>query len=151
MNRLSRVNFNLIFYLFISEINLFKQSRYAEKFEINNISYRILVKAYGLRFFFVVNGKAGKFDFIPLLLTTGAGFGLLALPTIIADFILLNCTKKRKFYKQLKEADSSRIYHRSMTKSIHNRSGITRGFRPSSSFYNAKFNGLMVPEHASSS
>ena len=45
----------------------------------------------------------GKFDFIPLLLTTGAGIGLLALPTIIADFILLNCTQKRKSYRKLKE------------------------------------------------
>ncbi len=58
-----------------------------------------------------MNGKAGKFDFIPLLLTTGAGIGLLALPTIIADFILLNCTKKRKLYRNLKEYDTANPNH----------------------------------------
>ena len=67
--------------------------------------YRTLIKAYGLRFIIVVTGKAGQFDFIPLLLTVGAGIGLLAIPTIIADFILLNLTKKRKFYQKLKEYD----------------------------------------------
>ncbi len=32
-----------------------------------------MIKAYGLRIFIVVNGKAGKFDFIPLFLTIGSG------------------------------------------------------------------------------
>lgn len=52
-----------------------------------------------------MTGKAGKFDFIPLLITVGSGIGLLAIPTIIADFLLLNATKKRKIYQQLKEYD----------------------------------------------
>lgn len=67
--------------------------------------YRTLVKAYGLRFIIVVTGKAGRFDFIPLFLTIGAGIGLMVIPTLIADFVLLNLTKERKFYKQLKEYD----------------------------------------------
>lgn len=52
-----------------------------------------------------MTGKAGKFDFIPLLITVGSGIGLLAIPTIIADFLLLNATRKRKIYQQLKEYD----------------------------------------------
>ena len=79
--------------------------RYADKYAVNNTMYRTLIKAYGLRFIIVVTGKAGRFDFIPLLLTVGAGIGLLAIPTLIADFILLNLTKKRKFYQKLKEFD----------------------------------------------
>ncbi len=47
--------------------------RFAEKYFRNNQKYRLLVKAYGIRIFIVVTGKAGKFDFIPLFLTVGAG------------------------------------------------------------------------------
>lgn len=72
---------------------------------VNGTLYRTLVKAYGLRFIIVVTGKAGRFDFIPLFLTIGAGIGLMAIPTLIADFVLLNLTKNRKFYQQLKEYD----------------------------------------------
>jgi P2X purinoceptor 4 len=49
------------------------RQRYADKYEINNVTYRTLVKAYGLRFIITVTGKAGKFDVIPLFLTIGAG------------------------------------------------------------------------------
>ncbi|CAF1099834.1 unnamed protein product, partial [Brachionus calyciflorus] len=79
--------------------------RFADKYAVNGTIYRTLIKAYGLRFIIVVTGKAGRFDFIPLLLTIGAGIGLLAIPTLIADFILLNLTKERKFYQKLKEYD----------------------------------------------
>ena len=34
--------------------------RYAERYEKENTKYRVLIKAYGLRFFIVVSGKAGK-------------------------------------------------------------------------------------------
>ena len=47
--------------------------RYAEKYEQNATLHRILVKAYGLRFIIVVSGNGGKFNFIPLLTTIGAG------------------------------------------------------------------------------
>ena len=47
--------------------------RYSEKYEINGKKYRNLIKAYGLRIFIVVNGKGGKFDFIPLFLSIGSG------------------------------------------------------------------------------
>lgn len=86
--------------------------------------YRILTKAYGLEFIILVTGKmikiskyqnsnqikqfegrAGKFDFIPLFLSIGSGIGLCAIPVLISDFLLLNFTKKRKFYNDLKEFD----------------------------------------------
>ena len=79
--------------------------RYSDKFEKNGTTYRTLIKAYGLRFLVEVYGKAGKFSPITLLITLGAGIGLLSVATIVADFILLNITKKRKFYRELKELD----------------------------------------------
>lgn len=66
----------------------------------------MLVKAYGLRFIIIVNGQGGKFNIIPLMLTIGAGLGLLSLATIVADCMLVTCTKKREIYKKLKEHDS---------------------------------------------
>jgi hypothetical protein len=33
------------------------------------------------------------------------GIGLLVIPSLISDLILLNLTKKKKFYKSLKEYD----------------------------------------------
>lgn len=47
--------------------------RYADKYELDGEEYRNLIKAYGLRFIITVTGEAGKFDFIPFMLTIGAG------------------------------------------------------------------------------
>ncbi|CAF0928527.1 unnamed protein product [Brachionus calyciflorus] len=80
--------------------------RFSDKFEVNGTLYRILVKAYGLRFVINVSGKAGKFNFVPLLITIGAGLGLLSVATIVADFFLLYLTSKKNFYRELKELDS---------------------------------------------
>ena len=102
-------------------------SRYSEAFFINNTEFRRHVKAFGIRFIIVVNSKAGKFDFIPLLISVGSGIGLLgtfaclflslkiliiififycqALPILIADCILLNFTKHKDFYEGIKIHD----------------------------------------------
>ena len=40
---------------------------------------------------------------IPLFLTIGAGIGLMSISVLIADFTLLHCTKKKKFYQKIKE------------------------------------------------
>ena len=72
---------------------------------MNGSIHRILTKSYGLRFIVVVSGNGGKFSFIPLLTTIGAGIGLLAIPTLLSDFILLNLTKKRRFYRDIKSYD----------------------------------------------
>lgn len=65
--------------------------------------YRELVKAYGIRFVITVTGEAGKFSFLPLLLTLGSGIGLLSLATVVADLFMLNLLKRKEFYKGLKE------------------------------------------------
>ena len=77
--------------------------RFAKYFEINETMYRVLVKAYGLRFVIDVSGEGGKFDFVPLFINLGAGLGLLSVATIVADFVLLNLTSRKKFYREIKE------------------------------------------------
>lgn len=77
--------------------------RFADKYEINGTMYRELTKAYGLRFIIIVTGQAGKFNFLPLLLTLGSGLGLLSLATVAADLVMLNLLRRREFYKGLKE------------------------------------------------
>lgn len=47
--------------------------RFANKYYENHIEYRILYKAYGLRFLINVSGSAGKFNIVPFLLSIGAG------------------------------------------------------------------------------
>jgi hypothetical protein len=42
---------------------------------------------------------------MPLMLTIGAGFGLMSLSVIIADCVMLHCTKDRSFFKKMKEFD----------------------------------------------
>jgi P2X purinoceptor 4 len=79
--------------------------RFSDKYETEKTEYRVLTKAYGLRFIINVIGKAGKFNFVPLLLTLGAGIGLLSVATILADIFLITCTKKKAVYRQLKELD----------------------------------------------
>lgn len=39
------------------------------------------------------------------MLTIGAGFGLMSISVIVADCVMLNCTKDKKFYQQMKELD----------------------------------------------
>lgn len=80
--------------------------RFAKYFEVNETMYRVLVKAYGLRFVINVSGEGGKFDFVPLLINLGAGLGLLSVASIVADFVLLNFTSRKKFYRELKELNT---------------------------------------------
>ncbi len=49
--------------------------RYANYYE----NSRTLYKATGIRFVLLVNGSAGKFNFIPLVIKVGSGLGLLAI------------------------------------------------------------------------
>lgn len=76
---------------------------------MNGTTYRTLVKAFGLRFIIQVSGKAGKFNFIPFFTTVGSGIGLLSVATLVADCMLLNLTKKRKFYQQLKAPETAPV------------------------------------------
>ena len=52
---------------------------YANYYYENGTEYRDLIKAYGLRFVVNVDGQAGKFSFVPLVLNLGSGLALLAI------------------------------------------------------------------------
>ncbi|CAF3208684.1 unnamed protein product [Rotaria sp. Silwood2] len=74
--------------------------RYATSWKHNEEYFRILRKAYGLRFIITVNGKAGKFDLIELSLNVGSIVGLLGLATFICDILLLHLSKNSRIYRK---------------------------------------------------
>ncbi|KAM6315790.1 P2X purinoceptor 5 isoform 2-T2 [Podargus strigoides] len=45
--------------------------------DAEGVDYRTLIKAYGIRFDVMVNGKAGKFNIIPTVINIGSGLALL--------------------------------------------------------------------------
>lgn len=53
-------------------------------FTLSNVAFILILN-------FSVTGVAGKFDVMPLMLTIGAGFGLMSLSVIIADCVMLHC------------------------------------------------------------
>ena len=57
---------------------------------------RTLVKAYGLKFLVVVDGRASKFDLKNTVIVLVTGLGLLGLSTMLCDFILLNYSTDRR-------------------------------------------------------
>ena len=62
---------------------------------------RTLVKAYGLKFLIVVDGRASKFDLKNSVIVLVTGLGLLGLSTMFCEFILLNySTDRRKVVSQ---------------------------------------------------
>ena len=64
---------------------------------------RTLVKAYGLKFLIVVDGRASKFDLKNTVIVLVTGLGLLGLSTMFCDFILLNySTDRRKVRNSLR-------------------------------------------------
>ena len=84
--------------------------RFANKYYEGGVEYRVLYKAYGLRFLINVSGKAGKLDVVPLMLCIGAGLGLMSLSVIAADCVMLNCTSKKKFYQEIKELNAEKEF-----------------------------------------
>jgi hypothetical protein len=52
--------------------------RFANKFKYSNKDYRVLYKAYGLRFIINVGGQARQLSIVKLTLTIGAGIGLMS-------------------------------------------------------------------------
>jgi hypothetical protein len=60
----------------------------------------VLTKAFGIRFFIKVVGKATKFDLITLLLSVGSGVGLLSFATLFADCFIFNLSRKRRKYRE---------------------------------------------------
>jgi len=60
--------------------------------------YRDLFKVYGIRFLYLITGKGGKFDIVPLLVNLGSGLALLGIATVVSDFITLHILPARKYY-----------------------------------------------------
>ena len=52
-----------------------------------------------------MSGTSGLFSIERLVLTIGAGFGLLSISVIIADFVMLHCAKNKSLYQKIKELD----------------------------------------------
>jgi len=76
--------------------------RYADYYVQEDTRYRVLTKAYGIKFELLVHGKAGKFNVIPLLTNLGAGMALLGIATVWCDFIVMYLLKKRNVYREHK-------------------------------------------------
>merc|ERR1712176_850202 len=65
--------------------------------------FRVLKKLYGIRVIFIVEGKGGKFDWVALSTTLGAGLAYLGIASIISDIILENFLEESKTYVKNKE------------------------------------------------
>ncbi|CAF4923363.1 unnamed protein product, partial [Rotaria sp. Silwood1] len=76
--------------------------RYASHWNIENSSYRILKKAFGLRLIVTVSGNAGRFDFLVLTLHIGSMIGILGLSTFVCDIVALYFSKQGYIYRRQK-------------------------------------------------
>ncbi|CAF0928545.1 unnamed protein product [Brachionus calyciflorus] len=92
--------------------------RFANRYRQNNIEVRELYKAFGLRFIINVSGLAGKFSIVPLMITIGAGIGLMSISVIVADCVLLHCTKKKRLYQEIKELDVNSVLEKNFSNSV---------------------------------
>ncbi|KAM9117884.1 P2X purinoceptor 5 [Pangshura tecta] len=77
--------------------------------DAEGVEYRTLIKAYGIRFDVMVNGKAGKFNIIPTIINVGSGLALMGAGAFFCDVVLLYLMKKSNFYrgKKYEEVKSS--------------------------------------------
>ncbi|KFW80084.1 P2X purinoceptor 5 isoform X2 [Phalacrocorax carbo] len=85
----------------------FRFAKYYQDAE--GVEYRTLIKAYGIRFDVMVNGKAGKFNIIPTIINIGSGLALMGAGAFFCDLVLLYLIKKSNFYrgKKYEEVKSS--------------------------------------------
>nr|5F1C_A Chain A, Crystal structure of an invertebrate P2X receptor from the Gulf Coast tick in the presence of ATP and Zn2+ ion at 2.9 Angstroms [Amblyomma maculatum]5F1C_B Chain B, Crystal structure of an invertebrate P2X receptor from the Gulf Coast tick in the presence of ATP and Zn2+ ion at 2.9 Angstroms [Amblyomma maculatum]5F1C_C Chain C, Crystal structure of an invertebrate P2X receptor from the Gulf Coast tick in the presence of ATP and Zn2+ ion at 2.9 Angstroms [Amblyomma maculatum] len=58
-----------------------------------NEKERSLVKAYGITFVILVQGRAGKLSPIPIAINIGSGLGLMVVATVLCDLVVLNLLK----------------------------------------------------------
>ncbi|KAM8943687.1 P2X purinoceptor 5 isoform 2-T2 [Lycaon pictus] len=66
------------------------------------VEFRTLMKAYGIRFDVMVNGKAGKFSIIPTIINIGSGVALMGAGAFFCDLVLIYLIKKSHFYRDKK-------------------------------------------------
>ncbi|OQV12381.1 P2X purinoceptor 4 [Hypsibius exemplaris] len=64
-------------------------------FDPSGKSRRDLVKLWGIRFVFNVNGRAGKFSAVNFAMNLGSGLGLLGIASLICEFVLFNCMSNK--------------------------------------------------------
>jgi len=76
----------------------YREVRYDHDFD-----ERDLIKRWGIRIIFVIDGEAGKFDWIATAITIGAGLGFFAVATLVTDFIMDSCIEQD--YTSLKYTD----------------------------------------------
>uniref|UniRef100_A0A7S3YSM7 Purinergic receptor n=1 Tax=Lotharella globosa TaxID=91324 RepID=A0A7S3YSM7_9EUKA len=65
----------------------YRETEYVHSTDSNAVE-RNIVKRYGLRLIFTFSGQAGRFDFVQLLVTLGAGAGLLGVATLVCDIVI---------------------------------------------------------------
>jgi hypothetical protein len=87
---------------------LFKFHRFATKYQLNDTDYRILYKAYGIRFVISVSGTGGRFNIVLMMMSIGSGAGLMSISVIVADVVMLYFTKERKLFLKMKDIDVDR-------------------------------------------
>ncbi|XP_026544295.1 P2X purinoceptor 5-like, partial [Notechis scutatus] len=63
------------------------------------VDFRMLIKAYGIRFDIMVNGKAGKFNIIPTVINVGSSLALMGVGAFLCDLVLLYLLRKSQFYR----------------------------------------------------
>ncbi|XP_042555383.1 P2X purinoceptor 5 isoform X1 [Dipodomys spectabilis] len=66
------------------------------------MEFRNLMKAYGIRFDVIVNGKAGKFNIIPTIINVGSGVALMGAGAFFCDLVLIYIIKTGEFYRDKK-------------------------------------------------
>ncbi|XP_071180605.1 P2X purinoceptor 4-like isoform X2 [Mytilus edulis] len=76
--------------------------RYAKYYKENDVEFRTLFKAYGIKFILSVTGEAGKFNFEPFMINVGSGLALLSIATVVCDIVVLYFLKARSLYKDKK-------------------------------------------------
>ncbi|XP_032072030.1 P2X purinoceptor 5-like [Thamnophis elegans] len=73
--------------------------RFAKYYRRADVDFRTLIKAYGIRFDIMVNGKAGKFNIIPTVINVGSSLALMGVGAFLCDLVLLYLLRKSEFYR----------------------------------------------------
>ncbi|XP_062448217.1 P2X purinoceptor 5 isoform X1 [Rhea pennata] len=95
--------------------------RFAKYYQdANGVDYRTLIKAYGIRFDVMVNGKAGKFNIIPTIINIGSGLALMGAGAFFCDLVLLYLIKKSNFYRGKKYEEVKSSSRKSLSSPTHN-------------------------------
>ncbi|XP_015994335.2 P2X purinoceptor 5 isoform X1 [Rousettus aegyptiacus] len=73
------------------------------------VEFRTLMKAYGIRFDVMVNGRAGKFSIIPTIINVASGVALMGVGSFVCDLVLIYFIKKSHFYRNKKYEEARSV------------------------------------------